>query len=469
MLSAKSITPEKIKELGIHQVVINFLLPGFFFLLFQDAANAQDNSPYSRYGIGTISPSANILNRGMAGIVAGYSDPLTVNFNNPASYSSFKTYVEQKSKKATSGRVILDAGVNFGSRSLREGNSPEKFRSGDAYFSYIQVGVPIRQNWGLSFGIRPVSRIYYKLQRRELLLDPQTNQPIDSALTEFKGDGGTFLPNIGTGFAIKNFSVGVNVGYMFGRKDFSTRRFLFNDSVEYKNANYETKASFGSLFFSAGVQYKININKLTSLTLGAFGNLEQKLKGKQDIIRETFVRDPSGADIGVDSVAIEKDIKGDVVYPAQYTIGFTIEKLPTVKTAGWLMGVDFVQTKWNGYRFYNEKDEVKDNWELRIGGQFRPISAKNYFSNVAYRAGFFTGPDYTNVGNKSLNQYGISIGVGLPLANYTRLSGQFTMVNFAIEYIKRGDNSNVVKENLFRVSLGLNLSDLWFGKKKYAD
>jgi hypothetical protein len=166
---------------------------------------------------------------------------------------------------------------------------------------------------------------------------------------------------------------------------------------------------------------------------------------------------------------IEKDKKGDIIYPAQYGAGFTIEKQPTTKTAGFLFGVDFVQTKWSNYLFYNQKDEVKDNWELRIGAQLRPASTKNYFSNVSYRAGFFTGPDYINVGNKTLNQFGISLGAGLPLANYSRLSGQFTMINVAIEYIKRGNNNNIVKENIFRVSFGLNLSDLWFGKRKYAE
>lgn len=467
MLSAKPIT-ETIDELKVYKTTLTLLLPGFFFFLFSVSAIAQDNSPYSRYGIGTLSPSSNILNRGMGSITAGYSDPFTVNFANPASYAAFKTYLEQKSKRATSGRVILDAGVNFGNRSLREGSSAEKFSSGDAYFSYIQVGIPLKNNWGLTFGIRPVSRIYYKVNDRSLIRDAATNQPIDSGLTEYKGDGGLFLPNIGTGFAIKNFSVGVNVGYMFGRKDFSSKLFLFNDTVQYNSGNYETKASFGSLFYSAGIQYKINLNKTTTLTLGAFGNLQQTLKGRQDVIRETFVRHETG-DVTVDSISLQKDIKGDIRYPAQYAAGFTVERLATTKTAGWLFGLDFIQTKWNDYRFNNERDEVKDNWELRLGGQFRPIPAKNYFSNVAYRIGFFTGPDYVNVGNKTLNQYGISLGTGLPLANYSRLSGQFTTINIALEYIKRGNNSNIVKENIFRVSIGLNLSDLWFGKRKYAE
>jgi hypothetical protein len=44
---------------------------------------------------------------------------------------------------------------------------------------------------------------------------------------------------------------------------------------------------------------------------------------------------------------------------------------------------------------------------------------------------------------------------------------QSTMVNLAFEYSKRGNNDNLLKENMFRVSLGFNFTDLWFGKKKY--
>ena len=59
-----------------------------FTLLFCTAAIAQENSPYSRYGLGDITPSQNITNRAMGGISAGFSDYKTVNFVNPASYGS---------------------------------------------------------------------------------------------------------------------------------------------------------------------------------------------------------------------------------------------------------------------------------------------------------------------------------------------------------------------------------------------
>ncbi|MES1214920.1 MAG: hypothetical protein ABUT20_05325 [Bacteroidota bacterium] len=437
------------------------------FIAAFSSVKAQDNSPYSRYGWGTITPPTNILNRGMGGISAAYNDPLTVNFINPASYSAFKTYLEQKSKKSTSGRVILDAGINYSSRTLREGSDPAKFTSSDIYFSYLQVGIPLRKNWGLSFGLRPYSRIYYKISQRELLIDPITHQPIDSAQTEYSGDGGAYLPSIGTGYAIKNFSFGINVGYVFGTKNYSTKRYLFNDSTFYKNANFETKTYFGSLFYTAGVQYKANLTERTSLSLGVFGNLEKKINARQNTIRETFLHDVTNGNSTLDSVNVLKDVKGTITSPLHYGAGFVLETQATTKKAGWLVGVDFIQTKWSDYRFYNETDQVKDNWELRAGVQFRPPSSRNYFSSITYRAGFFTGPDYINVNDEKLNQTGVTFGLGLPVANYSHLTNQFTIINLAFEYIKRGNNDNALKENLFRISIGLNLSDIWFGKKKY--
>ena len=342
----------------------------------------------------------------------------------------------------------------------------------------MQVGVPLRRGWGLSFGLRPVSRISYKIGKFEQLIDPNTNQPIDSAYTEFNGDGGSYLASVGTGIQIfrkeKNdmethsLSIGINGGYFFGKKDYSTRRTIFNDSVDYYRGNFETRTTFGNLYFNAGIQYKFLLNekKKQFLTIGAHGNWGQTLDGKQDIIRETFVGDPSLGNIQLDSVSIREDIKGKVEFPASYTIGFFYEKVPQIKEAGWAFGIDFIQTQWSKYRFYGQSDLVDDKWEIRAGAQLRPAPTRNYFSNVAYRAGFFTGPDYIKVG-KELKQWGASFGLGLPLGVSRQAPTQATIVNVAFEYIKRGNDDNILKESLFRFSLGFSLSDLWFIKRKY--
>lgn len=441
----------------------------FLFLSFSFSAFvlfAQDNSPYSRYGLGDVVPNTNIVNRAMGGITAGYSDFLSINFNNPATYSNFQTIIDARSKAPVSGRVLLDVGTNIENRTIRSPNRPEKFTSSNALFSYVQIGVPLRKNWGFSFGLRPLSRVSYKVNRNELLKDPISGASIDSSFTQFSGEGGSYLPSIGTGIALKNFSVGGSIGYLFGNRQTSTRRSLRNDSVFYNNSNHTTRSSFGSLFFTGGAQYKIPLSKEMALRLGASGNLKTNLRGSQDIVRETFVRDASNGDFRQDSVFEQTGVRGDVVYPSSYTMGVVLES-QKAKGSSWLLGIDLVQNKWDDFRFFGTKDPVQNNWQLRTGGQFRPEAAQAYLSNVTYRAGFYTGRDYVTAGG-DLSQWGASFGVGLPVANYSRLSpGQYTIINLTVEYNKRGNNNNLLKENTFRISAGLNFSDLWFNKRKY--
>jgi len=433
------------------------------------AAWTQDNSPYSRYGLGDVAARTNILMRGMGSFCAAYSHPLSINFTNPASYSTFLSYQEEKSKKSASGRALFDVGLNLDNRTLREGSSPQKFTSTNAIVSYMQVGLPLRKNWGLNFGLRQLSRIGYQIVRLERLFDPITGNPIDSAATEFSGDGGSFLGSLGTGVAIGNLSIGVNFGYLFGQKSFATKRAFLNDTVEYHSSNHTTKTTFGDIYLDGGFQYKIDLSAKYELRLGAYGNIKQTMNAHQNIVSETFNRTVLG-DATLDSVSTQKDVKGEVIYPASYGTGLVLEKradMQNNKYGSWLLGVDFVQYKWDQYRFYGAADSVQDSWELKVGTEIRPEPKGNYFSNVAYRAGIFVGKDYVHV-RDDLPLLGITFGMGLPLANYNQLArSQISIINLAFEYIKRGNNDNLLKENLFRISIGLSFSDLWFVKRKY--
>jgi len=468
------------------KVLIQTALTCLLSIVYCQFSLAQDNSPYSRYGIGDLHPGSHIYFRGMGGIsaamsdqpVTGLNDPRigkyypTINFLNPASYSRFYSIKEARTKKLTYGRMLLDVGVNMESHKLKENNNPQSFSSSNIYFSYIHVGIPIKKDWGLVFGLRPLSSISYKIDRREKLFNP-SNQVIDSALTRFNGEGGANLFTIGTGFAVKNFSFGLNAGYLFGGKDYTTRRTFINDTVAYASSNHQTKSVFGGIFFNAGMQYRVDLStsKTRYLQLGLYGNNEQTLRTRNDIIRETFNIDPStGAFYRVDSVSESLEQKGKLNYPATFGGGFIIEQLPEIKKAGWLVGVDFSTTKWDNYLFNGQKDAVSNNWMLRVGGQLRPAVSESYKSLLAYRAGVFFGDDYINIGQK-LPVFGITGGISLPIANLKdasrRFRTQYSIVNISAEYIKRGKKDNPIYENQFRLSFGFTLSDLWFTKRKY--
>lgn len=203
------------------------------------------------------------------------------------------------------------------------------------------------------------------------------------------------------------------------------------------------------------------------LTVGAYANLGQKINATQDILRETFFIDDNIGNVRLDSVSDKRDIKGKINIPSAYTVGFVLQKLAVVnKEGGWLIGVDFSQQNWSQYRFYNQSDSVQNSWQIKVGAQLNPIPKRNYFSNVAYRFGFFIGPDYVKV-KQNLPNFGATFGLGLPLVISRQAPNQVSLVNLAFEYGKRGNNDNLLKESTFRFSLGFSLSDFWFIKRKY--
>ena len=78
---------------------------------------------------------------------------------------------------------------------------------------------------------------------------------------------------------------------------------------------------------------------------------------------------------------------------------------------------------------------------------------------MVYRAGF----RYENTGlvikDKSIEDYGMNFGLGLPLG--------YSKIDLGFEIGVRGTQYyNLIRENYFNISVGLSLSDKWFKKRK---
>lgn len=436
-----------------------FLSVLLIILGFNLSVKAQENSPYSRYGLGDLTPNHNMFTRGMGGIAAATNDNRGINFTNPASLS-------------TLGLTIFDVGAEIDIRTLRSTSPAEKFTATNTYFSYLQIGFPLTtpkmykkgMKWGMSFGIRPVSKINYKIEKNE-------RTAIDSLNTVYEGNGGVNQAFIGSGIKFKNLSIGFNVGYMFGSKDYSTKLTFINDSTYFYLSNSENKTTFGGFFVNGGLQYDIpfekdkNDNPVRNLRLGIYGNLQQNLNASSDKIRETIFYDQNGGFIRIDSVFEDNDVKGKIKYPAMVGLGFNYS------TKNWMVGADFEYGNWNSYRFYGQTDAVKSNWTLRAGAQYYPNTGKaviKYFNFVKYRAGFYYGPDYISI-NKNRPEYGFTIGTGMPLTTLKKINytGEFVMLNTAVEIGNRGNKQTNLRENVVRISIGISMNASWFQKRKY--
>jgi hypothetical protein len=430
------------------------------FSIISSFAFSQENSPYSRYGIGDIVPNQNVVNRGMGGIAAGYSDYQSINFINPAALGNLRS-------------TVFDLGADVDIRTLKSNTSPQKFKSVNTLISYLQVGFPIASEkmskkgnfWGVSFGLRPVTRINYKIEKNARLNN------IDSLNTLYEGSGGITQANVSTGIKIKNFSFGLSSGYGFGNKDYSTKLEFINDSVNYYKSNTANVTRFGGVFLNAGLQYDFKINKEALLRIGAYGNFQQSLNAKQDKLNETYAYDGSGGTYTIDTVSFVNGQEGKLVIPATYGLGFTYTD------NHWLFGADFETTNWEKYRYFNAGDAVQNSYTVRLGAQYLPAttstSTSRYWSFVKYRAGMYYGTDYVKIDAKSRTNYGVTLGAALPLTKLQRNSYEYyrdgdVMLNTGIEYGSRGSKeSQSLRENVIRFSVGVTMSARWFIKPKY--
>lgn len=427
----------------------------------QMSAAAQENSPYSRYGLGDLTPNHNVFTRGMGGISAGIADFRSINFTNPASLSVLTN-------------TILDVGTEIDYRILKSTNPAKKFTSANTYVSYLQLAFPLTTPkmakkdmfWAMSFGLKPVSKINYKIKSAQRL------PGIDSINTLYEGSGGVNQAFLGTGFRYKKFSIGINAGYMFGKKDYSTKLDFVNDSVYYYISNSSAETTFGGFFVNGGMQYDIELardekQQLTkSLRIGLYGNLQQKIKAKSNLIRETIFYDQNGSNYRLDSVYEEKDVKGTITYPAMAGLGLAY------MDAHWLIGADFEYGNWANYRYYGQADRLQNSWTFRAGAQYYPArensAIKKYFNFVKYRAGFYYGADYIKL-NTNRPEYGFTIGTGMPLTSLRRISytGEYVVLNTALEFGNRGNKQTNLRENVVRFSIGVSMNARWFQKPKY--
>lgn len=426
----------------------------FLFSLISFYVTAQENTPFSRYGLGDTYPSQNIINRAMGGVASTYANGQSINLSNPAAYSELKI-------------VTYDLGLTLDTRSLKSVNPVLKYNSVNLTPSYVALGMPLskKHNLGLAFGLKPISKVSYSIEENRRL-------PADSVHYLYEGDGGLYQAFIGIGKRWGGLRLGINTGYMFGRKESNTITTPVDSVATYKS-NSQTLTTYNKVFINAGWQYDAKLSKTTTLRFGLAGNLKQKLSAQQQVNRETFEYDANGAMVKIDSISQPPELKGNIQLPVSYTAGISLNS-SVIDHLGnkfdkSLIAAEYESTKWTDYRFYGQPDKLINSWQLKLGGQFtpNPLSIKSYWNRATYRAGFYYGKEAVNADGNDLPIFGFTIGTGLPVRKWRSFDNQYTIINTAIEIGKRGNKNNNITEGFFRVSLGLNLSDIWFVKRKY--
>ncbi|MCU0388144.1 MAG: hypothetical protein MUE71_06015 [Chitinophagaceae bacterium] len=414
------------------------------------AGYSQVNSPYSRFGIGDLYYSRNVSSKGMGGLATTYKEIQSINFINPASYAGLNF-------------VTLDVGIEAEFRTLTDQEKANRFESSNLIFNYLALGVPLAKDkkgytkWGMAFGIRPYSRVRYDI------ISPTVINGIDSAVDEYRGNGGLYRGFLGMGYRIGNLSVGVNAGYVFGQKEISTYRSFPNNVDYYYTGSINQRTSITMFSMDGGFQYEIPVNKTSNIRIGANGYLGGDANGNRELVAQTIFFDAFGQPDSIDVVE-RKETKGVYTLPAGYSAGISFEK-----TNKFMFGAEYETSKWSDLTDFGEDLGLGDVSMLRLGGYWIPDVTNNrsYWKQVVYRAGFFTGKDYVVINNEQLPVWGITFGGGFPIRRFNNYSTQFNTINLSFEYGRRGSGISPYVERYFKVNLGLALSDIWFIKRQY--
>ena len=191
-----------------------------------------ENSLLSRYGIGNLNPQSFASNSGMGGLTAAFRDKFHFNPFNPASLPSLRATAYEVGLFAKNTKVKS----NGSSNSNWSGNL-NNLALGFPTYSVINEVLdrkPRVLRWGMGMSLMPYSTVGYNINT--ITNAPNANDT--STLTNYYvGSGGTYRAMLGNGVSYKGLSVGVNVGYVFGKIS-SIRQSILNDKLAVSYANY---------------------------------------------------------------------------------------------------------------------------------------------------------------------------------------------------------------------------------------
>lgn len=397
-------------------------------------------SPYSRFGLGTIDQTKNnTIMQGMGGICNAMEGKHLLNNSNPASYAEIDSLT-----------FLFDAGFFMKYVTYRTDDASEKGSNGS--FDYFDIGFGVTKWLKMGLGVAPYSSRAYTSRA-----DYDWDYPYS---IDYEGAGGLNKIYWANGFKIsKSISLGFKMNYIFGNIIDKTTLYFPNHTYFF-NERRTNNLRFSSLTFDLGLILKHEFKGDYKLTFGAVYSLPTDMTAHRDVyIRTMFKGYGTSTENPVDTILYKTNASTPVKYPQGFGTGITLQK-----GERWLVGIDFNWSNWSAFRINHVSDSLQDSWNIAIGGSYTPYSTSvsSYFTKLTYRAGFHYDQTYFNIYGTSINKYGFTFGVGLPVPR------AMTMVNVALEFGKMGTTkNNLVEESYFNISLGLSLHDRWFVKRRY--
>lgn len=396
-------------------------------------------SPYSRYGLGEIRTRGYANTKAMGGISQGVRQGTWINYLNPASYTS-----------QDSMSFIFDFGVEGTAVNYRSGDQSNTNSTGN--LQHLAMQFPVTKWLGASAGIQPYSNVGYRIKHTEM--DPYLLSSIGPIKYYHNGSGGISQFYLGTAVEpFKNFSIGVNMSYLFGAIDYKTET-EFPEYTSYIGFEELTSVVVRDIAFSFGAQYTMFFGEDNDYRIIIGATLDNQASLNADHIR--FISTPMGS--SNDTISYEEDSSSSIEFPSNYAAGFTVSYRNK-----FMFGAEYSFQDWTKAKFLEANDLLSTSQSIRFGMQYtpNPYDLRSYLKRVSYRAGFYHTNTFLKLRDNQINDYGITFGVGLPLR---RSRSTF---NISFELGRKGTlNNGLVREDYGIINFGFTFYDFWFLKQK---
>jgi hypothetical protein len=461
----------KLNKIIIPIILIINTLSGFSQAIDTKYSEVQpkENSPFSRFGLGNLSPQYLASTGGMGGMTAAYRDPYHYNPMNPASLSSLRL-------------TDFDFGLYAKNTTIDDGKNNLNGWSGN--INHIAIGFPTYSvineiydrkprevRWAMGLALMPYNTMGY-------LVETQVNSPnnkIDSGIVKnfFIGSGGSYRLMWGNGVSYKGLSAGVNIGYLFGKMNYFRQNLLYDPNFNTYINNGQDNYTLGSFFWNLGLQYTITLDPKSKygekgdkkhIIIGGYTNPSMTMNTTSTrTLKRQFLRSGTIDERFDQIISDESGIQNIGTLPSETTIGVNYEN--GSKFRG---GIEYSSSSWSQYS--NKADlrfePLKDASQFSVGAEFvlNKSKLKPDEEKIHWRVGYRAGTDPRVFNNEQVKKSALTFGLGLPMR--VGRGAQISFMDLGIEYGKIGTEKIV--ENYWRISLGFTLNDnSWFLKQRY--
>jgi long-subunit fatty acid transport protein len=420
-------------------------------------------SPYSISGYGERVYSGNVeqIFMGRTGIASSSYNKYSI--ENPASLSSLQY-------------TILDVGMRGEVTQLETSTASTTKQGANLSYAIMAFPISVKHKIGFAFGLTPYSDVGY-----ELVNQPAGDTPVYSNI--FTGDGGINLLRAGIGYeplskSVVNpkdsnyniyygLSLGAGLRYSFGSLNTTTEK-RYTENPEIFSFRDKRSAILRGTTFELGVQFK----RRNPLGWNHHLAASYHLGGDLDMTRNRLLQTYNGIQFYFhDTILNEEGVELQATIPSGIKFGYQISKGDK-----WTLNLEYQREMWSGISIAGVNDSYFDNERMAMGISWipQPKIQKGVpkWQTIQYMAGLRVENTFMEFFGNQIQEVGMSFGLGIPVVKVQpTISGRLPIisrVNIGLEYFTRGTTENaLVKENHYRVYLGLSLNDKWFNKRKY--